>query len=86
VLTVDGAQVSGEVERVDPSGRTPLLGTGDHHARPPASTLIQPLLQAATFGQHAREVARGQYWIHPAPAEVAENALRSLEPNPTHPG
>ena len=44
-----------------------------------ASTLIQPLIQAATFGQHAHEVARGQYWIHPALAEVVENALLGLE-------
>ena len=44
-----------------------------------ASTLIQPLIQAATFGQHALEVARGQYWIHPALAEVVENALLGLD-------
>lgn len=43
-----------------------------------ASTLIQPLIQAATFGQPALEVARGQYWIHPALAEVVENALLGL--------
>ncbi|MFN2320646.1 MAG: mycothione reductase [Dermatophilaceae bacterium] len=47
-----------------------------------ASTLIQPLIQAATFGQHAHEVARGQYWIHPALAEVVENALLGLELRP----
>lgn len=45
-----------------------------------ASTLIQPLIQAATFGQRALDVARGQYWIHPALAEVVENALLGLEP------
>ncbi len=44
-----------------------------------ASTLIQPLIQAATFGQHAHDVARGQYWIHPALAEVVENALLGLD-------
>ncbi|GAB2606101.1 mycothione reductase [Pseudactinotalea suaedae] len=43
-----------------------------------ASTVIQPLIQAASFGQHAHEVARGQYWIHPALAEVVENALLGL--------
>jgi mycothione reductase len=50
-----------------------------HCVGPHSSTLIQPLIQAATFGQHAFEVARGQYWIHPALAEVVENALLGLE-------
>ncbi len=49
-----------------------------HAIGPHASTLIQPLIQAATFGQHARDVAREQYWIHPALAEVVENALLGL--------
>jgi mycothione reductase len=43
-----------------------------------ASTLIQPLVSAAAFGQDATEVARGQYWIHPALTEVVENALLAL--------
>ncbi|MFV0254183.1 MAG: mycothione reductase [Beutenbergiaceae bacterium] len=43
-----------------------------------ATTLIQPLLQAASFGQSAHDVARGQYWIHPALSEVVENALLAL--------
>ena len=50
-----------------------------HCLGPQASTLIQPLIQAASFGQSATEVARGQYWIHPALAEVVENALLGLE-------
>ncbi len=49
-----------------------------HAVGPHSSTLIQPLIQAASFGQHAHEVARGQYWIHPALAEVVENALLGL--------
>jgi mycothione reductase len=49
-----------------------------HAVGPHASTLIQPLIQAASFGQHALDVARGQYWIHPALAEVVENALLGL--------
>jgi mycothione reductase len=49
-----------------------------HVLGPHSSTLIQPLIQAASFGQHATEVARGQYWIHPALAEVVENALLGL--------
>lgn len=43
-----------------------------------ASSIIQPLIHAASFGQHAHRAARGQYWIHPALAEVAENALLGL--------
>jgi mycothione reductase len=43
-----------------------------------ASTLIQPLIQAMSFGLGIREMARGQYWIHPALSEVVENALLAL--------
>ncbi len=49
-----------------------------HCIGPQASSIIQPLVQAASFGQHAHDVARGQYWIHPALAEVVENALLGL--------
>ena len=58
----------------DPTGR--ILAA--HAIGPHSSTLIQPLVQAATFGQRALDVARGQYWIHPALAEVVENALLGL--------
>lgn len=51
---------------------------GAHLVGPEASSLIQPLIQAMSFGQTAAEVARGQYWIHPAMAEVIENALLAL--------
>lgn len=44
-----------------------------------ASTVIQPLIQAMSFGQTAIEVARGQYWIHPALSELVENALLGLD-------
>jgi len=44
-----------------------------------ASNLIQPLIQGMSFGQSAQEMARGQYWIHPALSEVVENALLGLE-------
>lgn len=43
-----------------------------------ASLLIQPLVMAASFGLDARDVARGQYWPHPALSEVVENALLAL--------
>ncbi|NYI71520.1 mycothione reductase [Naumannella cuiyingiana] len=59
----------------DPDGGQ-LLGC--HIMGPQASTLIQPLVQAMTFGLPAREMARGQYWIHPALTEVVENALLAL--------
>jgi mycothione reductase len=51
---------------------------GAHLMGPQASTVIQPLIQAASFGQRADDVAKGQYWIHPALAEVVENALLGL--------
>ncbi len=51
------------------------LVVGAHLLGPHASSLIQPLVQAMSFGQPAADVARGQYWIHPALAEVVENAL-----------
>jgi mycothione reductase len=44
-----------------------------------ASTLIQPLIQAMSFGLGVREMARDQYWIHPALPEVVENALLALD-------
>jgi mycothione reductase len=52
---------------------------GAHLMGPQASNLIQPLIQGMSFGQTAHEVARGQYWIHPALGEVVENALLGLE-------
>jgi mycothione reductase len=59
----------------DPStGR--LLGA--HLMGEQAATLIQPLIQAMSFGLPARDMARGQYWIHPALPEVIENALLKL--------
>ena len=55
-----------------------MLLLGAHLMAPHASTLIQPLIQAAHFGLRADDVAKGQYWIHPALAEVVENALLGL--------
>jgi mycothione reductase len=52
---------------------------GAHLMGPQASALIQPLIQAMSFGPGAREMATGQYWIHPALPEVVENALLGLE-------
>lgn len=44
-----------------------------------APTVIQPLIQAMSFGVTAQRMARGQYWIHPALPEVVENALLGLD-------
>ncbi|MGC4153106.1 MAG: mycothione reductase [Propionicimonas sp.] len=51
---------------------------GAHLIGPDAANLVQPLIQAMALGLPAREMARGQYWIHPALAEVVENALLDL--------
>jgi mycothione reductase len=58
-------------------GTGQLLGA--HLMGEQAATLIQPLIQAMSFGLGVREMARGQYWIHPALTEVVENALLHLE-------
>ncbi|QDP98258.1 mycothione reductase [Microlunatus elymi] len=52
---------------------------GAHIIGPQASSLIQPLIQAMSFGLPAHQMARGQYWIHPALPELVENALLSLK-------
>lgn len=52
---------------------------GAHIIGPQAATLIQPLIQAMSFGLDVKQMARGQYWIHPALTEVVENALLSLQ-------
>ena len=44
-------------------------GGGHHH---PAAD------PGDAFGQTARDMARGQYWIHPALPELVENALLAL--------
>ncbi|MET7994043.1 mycothione reductase [Amycolatopsis sp. NPDC005232] len=51
---------------------------GAHIIGPQASSVIQPLIQAMSFGLDAHTMARGQYWIHPAMPELIENALLNL--------
>ena len=51
---------------------------GAHILGPQASSVIQPIVQAMSFGLPAHEMAHGQYWIHPALPEVVENALLAL--------
>ena len=58
----------------------PATGTllGAHILGDQASLLIAPLIQAVSHGQRIADLARGQYWIHPALSEVVENALLKL--------
>ncbi len=48
---------------------------GAHIIGPQASAIIQPLIQAMQFDQHAEDVAKQVFYIHPALTEVIENAL-----------
>lgn len=57
------------------SGR--LLGA--HFYGPQASTLIQQMITVMAYDIDVRDFAQNQYWIHPALAEVTENALLGLE-------
>lgn len=52
---------------------------GAHLIGEESSLLIQPLVQAMSFGLSAKDMARGQYWPHPALSEVVENALLGLD-------
>jgi len=52
---------------------------GAHLMGEQAATLVQPLIQAMSFGLGVRDMARGQYWIHPALTEVVENTLLALD-------
>ncbi|MCA2243863.1 mycothione reductase [Mycobacterium sp. WUMAC-067] len=67
---------TGIVKLVAERGTGRLLGA--HIMGHQASSIIQPLIQAMSFGLTAPQMARGQYWIHPALPEVVENALLGL--------
>jgi mycothione reductase len=67
---------TGIVKLVAEFGTGQLLGA--HIMGDAASSVIQPLIQAMSFGLTAQQMARGQYWIHPALPEVVENALLGL--------
>ncbi|WP_279100294.1 mycothione reductase [Gordonia bronchialis] len=68
---------SGFCKIIAERGTGELLGC--HIIGPQAPTVIQPVIQAMHFGLRATDMARGQYWIHPAMPEVLENALLGLE-------
>jgi mycothione reductase len=67
---------TGIVKLIAERGSGRLLGA--HIMGTQASSIIQPLIQAMSFGLTAPQMARGQYWIHPALPEVVENALLGL--------
>ncbi|QFQ02545.1 Mycothione reductase [Corynebacterium urogenitale] len=52
---------------------------GAHIMGPQASTLIQQLITVMAFDLDCREVAKNQYWPHPALSELVENALLGLQ-------
>jgi mycothione reductase len=69
----------------DTTGIVKLIGDqrtgrllGAHIMGHQASSIIQPLIQAMSFGLPVQQMAHGQYWIHPALPEVVENALLGL--------
>lgn len=51
---------------------------GAHILGPQASTLIQQLIQAMVFDLSVDDIARKQYYIHPALPEVVEQTLLAL--------
>jgi mycothione reductase len=55
---------------------------GCHIIGPQASSVIQPVIQAMSFGLDAYAMARNQFWIHPAMSELIENALLKLDLKP----
>lgn len=59
--------------------KTTGLLVGAHIVGYQASALIQSAITAMSFGIPAKEMARGQYWIHPALPELIENALLGLD-------
>ncbi|BBX17373.1 mycothione reductase [Mycolicibacterium duvalii] len=58
---------------------------GAHIMGHQAASIIQPIIQAMAFDLPAQDMARGQYWIHPALPEVIENALLELCGEPPWP-
>ena len=52
---------------------------GAHYMGPQASTLIQQMITVMAYDLDLREFPRSQYWIHPALAEVTENAILGVD-------
>jgi mycothione reductase len=60
---------------VDADDRTIL---GAHVMGPHAALVLQPLVQAMTFGQSADQIAHDVIYIHPALSELVEQVLLEL--------
>lgn len=58
-------------------GTGKLLGA--HYLGPQAATLVHQMITVLAFDLDVHEVATKQYWIHPALAEVTENAILGLD-------
>ncbi len=71
------ADTTGFCKLIADRGTGKLLGA--HVMGPQAATVIQPVIQAMSFGLGAKDMASGQYWIHPGLPEVVENALLGLD-------
>lgn len=52
---------------------------GAHYMGPQAATLLQQMVTVMAFDLDLRDVARRQYWTHPALSEVTENAILGLD-------
>lgn len=52
---------------------------GAHYMGPQAATLLQQVVTIMAFDLDLRDVARRQYWTHPALSEVTENAILGLD-------
>jgi mycothione reductase len=51
---------------------------GAHIMGPQAPTLVQQMIQGMVFGLTVDQMAKGQYYIHPALPEVLEQCLLEL--------
>lgn len=70
---------TGKVKLVADRQTGKLLGA--HYMGPQASSLIQQMITVLAYDLDLRDFPRKQYWIHPALAEVTENALLGLDLN-----
>jgi mycothione reductase len=73
----DSPEAGGMVKVVADRDSGRLVGA--HLIGTEASILVQVLVQAMAFGLPAAELARGQFWPHPALSEVVEQALLDLD-------
>ncbi len=70
---------TGKVKLIADRQTGKLLGA--HYMGPQASSLIQQMITVLAYDLDLRDFPRKQYWIHPALAEVTENAILGLDLN-----